>query len=77
MDGHYFEIPRKHFEKWIVKPLGLRVVRYKRINFVHNWLGLLIGVRPLLRVIRGETHWKSLVRTVLYYKYDVYEIKKD
>jgi 2-polyprenyl-3-methyl-5-hydroxy-6-metoxy-1,4-benzoquinol methylase len=76
MDGHYNEIPRKHFERWILKPLGLKTVRYKRLNFVHDWKGLFIGVRPLLRVLRGEQHWKSLLRTVLYYKYDVYEIKK-
>ena len=76
MEGHYNEIPKKHFEKWILDPLELKIIRYKRINFVHNWGGLFIGVRPLLRVIRGEEHWKSLFRTVLYYKYDVYEIKK-
>ena len=76
VDGHYNEIPRKHFEKWILKPLGLKTVRYKRINFVHDWRGVFIGIRPLMRVLRGEDHWKSLLRKVLYFKYDVYEIKK-
>jgi SAM-dependent methyltransferase len=76
MDGHYNEIPKKHFEKWILKPLGLEIARYKRINFVHDWKGLFIGFRPLMRVIRGQEHWKSLLRKVLYYKYDLYEIKK-
>lgn len=76
MDGHYNEIPKKHFEKWILKPLGLKIKRYKRINFVHDWKGLFLGTRPLMRVIRGQEHWKSLLRKVLYYKYDIYEIKK-
>ena len=77
MEGHYNEISKKYLNKWILKPIELRIVRYKRIYFVHNWSGLFIGVRPLLRVLRGEAHWKSLLRTVLYFKYDLYEIKKD
>ena len=76
VDGHYFEIPRKHFEKWIVEPLGLRIVRHKKITNRNIWRGLLIGYRPLMRVLRGHAHWKSLVREILYFKFDVYEIKR-
>lgn len=75
MDGHYNEIPRKHFEKWILKPLGLKVVRYKRINFVHNWK--FTGVRPIIRMINGQESWKTMFRNILYFKYDLYEIKRD
>ena len=75
-DGHYNEIPRKHFEKWILEPLKLKTVRYKRINFVHDWKGVFIGFRPFMRVLRGEDDWKSLLRKFLYFKYDFYEIKE-
>ena len=74
VDGHYNEIPPDHFNKWIIRPLGLRISKHKRIWFVHDWKGIFIGFRPLLRVLRGEKHWKTLLRTVLYFKYDLYEI---
>ena len=76
IDSHYNEISKKYFEKWILKPIGLRITKYKRINFVHNWKGIFFGVRPILRVIRGEKDWQSLFRTFLYYRYDIYEIRK-
>ena len=76
IDSHYNEISKKFFEKWIVKPLGLRISKYKRINQVRNIWGIFFGVRPILRVLRGEKSWKSLFWTFLYYRYDIYEIKK-
>ena len=75
-DGHYFEIPRKHFEKWILEPLDLKTTKYKRINFIHDWRGFFIGFRPLVKLLKGELTIKDLIRKVAYYKYDFYEIKK-
>ena len=74
---HYFELDRKHLEKWILTPLGLKVVRHKRIIFVANWRAVFIGIRPLLRVLRGEDSWKSIVRSILCVHYRIYEIKKN
>jgi 2-polyprenyl-3-methyl-5-hydroxy-6-metoxy-1,4-benzoquinol methylase len=76
VDGHYFEIPKKHFEKWIIAPLGMRIVRYKTMRVVNDWRSLFVGIRPLMRVLRGEKHWKTLVRPFLYTKYLIFEIKK-
>lgn len=74
--GHYFEIPPNHFNKWIVEPLGLKITKYKRIYHISDLKGIFIGFRPLMRVLRGDEHWKTLIRKFLYFKYDFYEIKK-
>jgi hypothetical protein len=74
MDGHFFEMDRKHFEKWIVEPLGMKIKRCVPIWFVMDWRSIFIGVRPLLRVLRGEKQWKSLLRGFLYVRWNFYEI---
>lgn len=76
VDGHYHEIPPKHFDKWILKPLNLKIEKYKRIHFVHDWKGLFIGIRPLIKLFSGKTNIKELLSKFLYFKYDFYEIKK-
>lgn len=75
VEGHYNEIPPKHLDKWIIKPLGLKIVRQKSFVFCNDWRGLFIGIRPLIRIIKGRKSWKSLIRAV-YYKWTIYEIKK-
>jgi len=76
-DEHFFEYPMKHFERWIVNPLGLKVVRKKRIFFIANRKAFFIGVRPLLRVLRGETTWRSMARSIFCWSFYIMEIKKD
>ena len=76
-DEHFFEYPMKHFERWIVNPLGLKVVRKKRIFFIANRKAFFIGVRPLLRVLRGETTWRSMARSIFCWNFYIMEIKKD
>jgi SAM-dependent methyltransferase len=46
---HYHEIPPKRLIKWIFKPLGLKVVKYKFIRTEMSFKS--IGIRPLLRMI--------------------------
>jgi len=62
-DKHHFnEISSKRLEKWILKPLGLRIIRKQRIRPTHSWLFYLSGFRPFLR---------------LFFNYSIiYEIKK-
>ena len=76
VDGHFFEMKYKHFKKWIIEPLGLKIVRHKKLYFVHEWRGIFIGFRPLVRVLQGKRDWISLIRTFAYFRYDIYEIKK-
>lgn len=73
---HFFEMNKKHFEKWILKPLELRIVRYKKIIFVTSWRVYLIGFRPLIRLLTGKTSFKNFIRNLLYVQYAIYEIKK-
>jgi len=75
-DEHYFEIRFKHFKKWIVTPLGLKVVRYKRIFFIANWRAFFIGVRPLWRVLTGQTTWRSMARSIFCWNFYICELKK-
>jgi len=73
---HYFEFPKGHFEKWILKPLGLEVVRQKKIYFVANWRAFLIGFRPLYRAIRDKGGWKRFARGIFCWNFRIYEVKK-
>ncbi|MDH5570383.1 MAG: hypothetical protein OEY89_01380 [Gammaproteobacteria bacterium] len=74
---HFFEMKRKHFEKWILKPIGLKIVRYKKIHFIANWKVYLIGLRPLIRVLTGKTTFKDFLRSFFYIQYAIYEIRSN
>jgi len=73
---HFFEMNRKHFEKWILNPLDLKIIRYQKIYFIPSWRAYLIGVRPLIRLITGKTTFKNFMRSLFYIQYGIYEIKK-
>jgi len=49
---HFHEIRHDMLQTWILEPLGLKIVRHRRFNFVNNWRSMFIGIRPLLRAIR-------------------------
>lgn len=51
-DYHFYEMKRDFFEKWILKPLNLKIVRHKKFNFVNDYKTMLIGFRPLLRIFK-------------------------
>lgn len=74
---HFFEMGRKHFEKWILTPLGLKIVRYKKIIFIASWKAYLIGFRPLMRLLTGKTTFKNFIRSLFYIHYGIYEIRKN
>lgn len=74
---HFFEMDRKHFEKWILAPLGLKIVRYKKIYFIASWRAYLIGFRPLWRVLTGKTSFKDFMRSLFYVQYFICEVKNE
>lgn len=74
-DCHYNEMSRKHLEKWILTPLGLKIVRHKRFNFVNNWKAIFIGIRPLIRAIRTLDFRPILWQLV--YVNNLYEVTHD
>jgi len=76
-EKHFFEMDRKHFEKWILKPLDLKIVRYKRIFFTPSWKKYLIGFRPFLRLLTGKTSMKDMLRSLLCIQWGIYEIRKN
>jgi len=47
---HFFEMGRKHFNKWILEPLELRIVRYKKIMLWRAFWTYFTGFRPFLRL---------------------------
>lgn len=61
-EHHYNEISPKRFDKWILKPLGLKIIRKQRIRPTHSPLFYLKGFRPFLRLFLNYS-W-------------IYEIKK-
>lgn len=50
-DFHFFEMPKKHLEKWILEPLGLKIRRYKYLPARHVKFEQFIGIRPLIRLL--------------------------
>ena len=76
MEGHYFELDHAHLEKWIVRPLEMRIARSQRIRFMMDWRAIWIGVRPLVKYLKGRRSAVSLVRGFLYTKWELYEIEK-
>ena len=74
---HFFEMDRKHFEKWILAPLKLKIVRYKKIYFFPSWKTYLIGFRPLWRVLTGKTNFRTFMRSLFYIQYAIYEVKNE
>lgn len=46
---HYFEIPPKHFEKWILEPLDLEIEKRKLIR-VEKKFSFKVGFRPIIRL---------------------------
>jgi hypothetical protein len=74
---HFFEMDRKHFEKWLIKPLDLRINRHKKIIFIPSWKAYLIGFRPLFRLLTGKTTIYEMIRSLLYVQWRIYEIRKD
>jgi len=74
---HFNEMKKKHFEKWILKPLDLKIVRYKKIIFIASWRTYLIGFRPLFRLITGKTTMHNMLRSLLYIQWGIYEIRKN
>ena len=60
---HYHEIPPDHLQKWLLTPLGLKIIRKKKIWMDHPWWFYFTGIRPFLRLWFGHS-W-------------IYEIKKE
>lgn len=74
---HFFEMDKKHFEKWILEPLDLKIVRYKKIIFIESWRVYLIGIRPLFRLLTGKTTINNMFRGLFYIQWGIYEIRKN
>lgn len=75
--AHFFEIDKNHFERWLVKPLGLKIVRYKKIYFVPSWRVYLVGFRPFFRSLTGKTTLKDFMRSLFYIQYFICEVKSE
>jgi SAM-dependent methyltransferase len=71
---HYLEQSPKHLQKWILTPLGLKIIRHKRLWYYKHWTIFLIGFRPLLRCFK--TGLKPLVQS-FYNCSIIYEIRKE
>ena len=75
-EEHYYEMPFSHMKKWIFDPLELTVVRHKKITFIANWKAFFIGIRPLWRVLSGQTTWRSMARSMFCWRFYIVEVKK-
>lgn len=58
---HFFEMDGAHLQKWIFNPLGLEIVRKKKVRIPHHWTFYLKGFRPFMRLFFGYT-WIYEVR---------------
>jgi len=54
-EKHFREYTKKEFEKWLLKPLELEIIRSKRIRINQPWHFYFTGLRPLLRLFLNYT----------------------
>lgn len=55
-EKHFIEYTPKHLKKWILDPLGLRIIRRKRIRINHPWWWYFRGIRPFFRIFLNYTN---------------------
>lgn len=49
---HFFEMDKQHFNKWILKPLDLRILRSKKVRIKSKiTIKSFIGIRPIIRLM--------------------------
>lgn len=60
-EHHFFEMNKKHLTKWILAPLGLKIVDCKRIRLGNPWWFYFSGVRPFLRIFFNHTFIYKIV----------------
>jgi SAM-dependent methyltransferase len=53
---HFYEMPFEHLDKWLFKPVGLKVVRRGRIFQDHPLWFYFTGPRPFLRLFYDHTN---------------------
>ena len=47
---HYFEIPKKHLQKWILEPLDLKIVKHKKVYSSHSLFYYFTGFKYFMRL---------------------------
>jgi len=52
---HFFEMNEKHLTKWILEPLGLKIIKRKKIMLRRPFWTYSTGIRPLLRFFLSYT----------------------
>jgi len=52
---HFFEMDPSHFNKWILAPLNLKIIRKAKVRISRPWYKY-IGFRPLLRLFTNYTN---------------------
>ncbi len=58
---HFFEMNKRHLTKWILNPLGLEIIKTKRMRIGHHWWFYFSGVRPFLRIFFNHTFIYKIV----------------
>jgi SAM-dependent methyltransferase len=71
---HFFEMSKKHFEKWILVPLDLKIVRHRKWNHSADRKAMLIGIRPLIRMLLGKQS-PMIIINAIFQIHNIYEIK--
>jgi SAM-dependent methyltransferase len=53
---HFREYNKKDLQKWILIPLGLEIIRSRRIRIPKKYISYFKGIRPLLRIFVDFTN---------------------
>ena len=61
---HFHEMKPDHLNKWLIEPLGLKIVEMAKIRIYRPWYFYLTGFRPLLRLLFDYTNiYKIMLET--------------
>jgi 2-polyprenyl-3-methyl-5-hydroxy-6-metoxy-1,4-benzoquinol methylase len=51
-ETHFHEMSGDRIQKWLLSPLGLKIVKKKRLRYVKEKKQFLIGIRPIIRLLK-------------------------
>jgi len=48
---HFHEMSHTRIQRWLLSPLGLKILRKKRMRYIKEYRQFLIGIRPIFRLL--------------------------
>lgn len=74
-EAHFHEMSHKRIQRWLLSPIGLNIVRKKRLRFIKEYRQFLIGFRPIYRLLRTGNF--APILNIFFSYTNIYEIRDE